>query len=376
MTEVLSFFASCFTKPQWTNFCSYVSALAALTNKSFAGMSDALIERKDASSLSRFLSSFAWSDDAVYQQYLRKIRHLFARQWVSLIIDDSLSRKTGKHLFGVQFHKDHMGGGFVFGHQVVTALLRSRDILLPLLPLLYHKHSSSKIALAREQILLALRYVKLREVVMDSWYMCAELMQLCIERGVTVIGCLKSNRRFTINGRHTKCSKYFRNLDRKKMPRLVANDQTYRYFEALVMLRDVGLVKLLIVQQWRTEHGRWSRPFYLVSTDTRRGALSIITTYTERWSIETFHRDIKQHLGLEACHARRLTSITRHLMLVAVTYAALKLWQCWEKLEGTIGDLVRTLQHDNLTQMLDSIVEENTLEGRRKIAAHLLSKNA
>jgi len=334
-------------------------------------MSTALIEKKHHSSIARFLSSPAWNDAAVYRQYLSKIRHLFARQRVTLIIDDSLSKKTGKHLFGVQFHKDHCGNGYIFGHQVVTALLRTKDVLLPLIPRLYHKESMSKIQLAKEQILLALQHVKVRQVIMDSWYMATELITLCTSKGITVIGCLKSNRLISIHHRWMGVRDYFRRVQRDTMTLVIINDEKYRYHEVLASLKGVGLVKLVIVQQWRNK--KWSRAFYLVSTDTRRSADGIITTYTQRWDIEVFHRDIKQHLGLESCSARRETSITRHLMFVTFTHASLKLWIHWERLEGTIGDAVRLLQHENLAQIIDNVVEMESLQERQRMAAALLS---
>lgn len=371
LTPVLMFFASCFSKPQLANFSTYITSLATLANKSMRSMSASLIEKKHHGSIARFLSSTAWNDARVYHRYLSKIRHLFARQKVSLIIDDSLSKKTGKTLFGVQFHKDHCGNGYVFGHQVVTALLRTKDLLLPLIPRLYHKESMSKIQLAKEQLLLALRYVKVREVIMDSWYMAAEIINLCTSKGIIVIGCLKSNRLICIHHRWTGVRDYFRRVQRSTMTLVIINDENYRYHEVLASLKGVGLVKLVIVQQWR--NNRWSRAFYLVSTDTKRSAEGIITTYTQRWDIEVFHRDIKQHLGLESCSARRETSINRHLMLVTFTHASLKLWMHWENFEGTIGDAVRRLQHQNLAQILDNIVEMEALRDRQKMAASLLS---
>lgn len=334
-------------------------------------MSASLIEKKHYSSIARFLSSTAWNDAAVYHQYLSKIRHLFARQRVTLIIDDSLSKKTGKHLFGVQFHKNHCGNGYVFGHQVVTALLRTKEVLLPLIPRLYHKESMSKIQLAKEQIFLALQHVKVREVIIDSWYMAAELINLCTSKGIAIIGCLKSNRSICLHHRWIGVRDYFRRVQRNTMTLVIVNDEKYRYHEVLVSLKGVGLVKLVIVQQWR--NNRWSRAFYLVSTDTRRSAEGIITTYTQRWDIEVFHRDIKQHLGLESCSARREKSIIRHLMLVTFAHASLKLWMYWEHFEGTLGDAVRMLQHQNLAQILDNIVETEALSERQKMAAALLS---
>jgi hypothetical protein len=371
ITGILSLFASCLSKPQFENFCTYLTGLITLANKNMSAMSNALIEKKSRSSIARFLSSTAWNEQTIYDRYLSKICQHFAGHAMTLIIDDSLSKKTGKHIYGVKFHKSHTGKGFVFGHQVVTALLRSKDILLPLIPKLYNKKSMSKIKLAKEQILLALSYVKIKQVIMDSWYMSAEIITLCTAKGITVIGCVKSNRCINLHRKWINANEYFKRIARNSMTVIIINEEKYRYHEVLVSLKGVGLVKLVITQQWHKT--RWSRAFYLVSTDTKRSAEGIITTYTTRWDIEVFHKDIKQHLGLESCSARRESSITRHLMLVTLAYASLKLWMYFEQHEGTIGDAVRNLQHENLAQILNNIVEMEALKDRQRMAAVLLS---
>lgn len=144
LLPILNLFQSCLSKPQFKHFHDYIGGLLTLSNKSMSGICDALVEKRHTSSMSRFLSSLAWDENGLIVKYLRKIRFVFSREWVSVIIDDTLSEKTGKNIDGVQFHKDHAGGGFVFGHQFVTALLRSRDIILPLVPRFYSKKTASK----------------------------------------------------------------------------------------------------------------------------------------------------------------------------------------------------------------------------------------
>lgn len=339
-------------------------------------MCDALVEKRHASSMSRFLSSLAWDEDGLMVKYLRKIRFMFSRKWVSVIIDDTLSEKTGKNIEGVQFHKDHTGRGFVFGHQFVTALLRSRDIILPLVPQFYSKKTQSKIQIAHDIILLALNYFHVREVILDSWYVCEQIIDLCRLKKIDLIGAIKSNRKIWIKNNWVKLNKFRKRLTTDDFKNHIIDDETYRVYELITKLNKGGLVKILLVQQWIAKDKKWSRTFFLISTNTNRTLTDIIRTYTTRWSIETFHRDAKQNLGLGDYHMQSKRSITRHLMLVTFAYAILQLWMFWKKLKWTIGEAVRYLQGKNFDDLIITIVDENDPIKRREIAQRYLSKNA
>src|SRR3989338_8897813 len=96
-------------------------------------------EEKDQSSLNRFLTESDWNEDDVQDRYVKKISHQTRGKPISLLIDDSISKKTGKQIEEAQYHKDHAGNGYVFGHQIVTALIICMGLLLPLFPKLYSK---------------------------------------------------------------------------------------------------------------------------------------------------------------------------------------------------------------------------------------------
>jgi hypothetical protein len=51
----------------------------------------------------------------------------------------------------------------------------------------------------------------------------------------------------------------------------------------------------------------------------------IITTYVQRWPIETFYQDGKEHLGLDEYRMRDAEAIRKHWCLVFVAYSLLHL---------------------------------------------------
>jgi len=369
LNSVISFAKNCFTKPQFAHFREYLGGLITLHNKTVSGIATASIGWQNQSSLNRFLTCSGWDEKCLEERYLKKLRHEFGREKALLVIDDSLSKKTGKHIAEVQYHKDHASDGYVFGHQIVTAVVMARDKVFPLFPMLYSKKTCSKIQFAKELVSRAHEKLRLKMVVMDSWYMATEIIKHCMNKNLDVIGCFKSNRQVSFEiGEWTKISTHFKTLKKKDFQVTITDDRTYRVHERIVRVKHIGMVKLLISQEWMSDEKKWSRSFYLISTNTEQSAVQIIRTYTNRWTIETFHRDIKQNLGLEAYQLRGRTGITRHLILVTLAYAILKFWARLKNVNYTIGETIRLIQGRIFDDLIITLVEEQD-EGKRWLLA-------
>ncbi|MFZ1040234.1 MAG: transposase, partial [Anaerolineales bacterium] len=63
----------------------------------------------------------------------------------------------------------------------------------------------------------------------------------------------------------------------------------------------------------------------LVSNRVEWTAYRIIATYLQRWPIETFYRDGKEHLGFDEYRMRDAKAIQKHWCLVFVAYSLLHL---------------------------------------------------
>jgi SRSO17 transposase len=377
LDNVINFSKKCFSKPQFTHFREYVGGLITLQHKTISSIAAASVEKQNQSSLNRFLTSSSWDEAQLEKRYMKRIGYELNRGRASLIIDDSISKKVGEHIAEAQYHKNHSGDGYIFGHQIVTALVKSKEKMFPLFPKLYSKKTQSKIEFAKELITHASSKLPLKEVIMDSWYMAVEIIKLCLKKRLDVIGCLKSNRYVSFKpGEWIKLSTKFKSLKKRDFQMMIVDDGTFRVYEQIVRIKHVGMVKLLISQEWMCEDKRWSKPFYLISTNTNKSAAQIIRTYAERWSIETFHRDIKQNLGLQACQVRGRKGIIRHLILVALAYAVLRLWMTLQKVRWTIGEIIGYLQGRVFDDLIITIVEENNVVERWKLAKLFISKTA
>jgi hypothetical protein len=355
-----------------------VGGLITLQNKTVDGISTAKVGKEGQSSLNRFLTEAPWDESALERKYHAQLRLVQGRQSAMLVIDDSLAKKTGKHIDDTQYHKNHVGGQkYIFGHQFVTAGLKFSGQFMPLFPRLYSKRTCSKIEFAKKIIEQSSEIFHVDKLLLDSWYMSKDIIKLALRRGSHVIGCLKSNRTAAFErGEWQKLSAYQKQLKTKNFTLYMIDDQSYRIHERIVRLQSIGFVKLLISRQWMAEDKKWSRPFYLISTDVSLSSVKIIRTYANRWSIETFHRDVKQHLGIEDCQLRGRRGIIRHLILATLAYAILKLWQFRKGIQWTIGETVRYIQGRVFDDLLITIVEENDLQKRWELIEPFISKTA
>lgn len=380
VNKYLSFLKNCFTKPQFNHVKNYVGGLIALNKKTIKNISVSSKEEKNQSNLNRFLTESSWNEDDVQDRYVKKINHQTKGKPVSLIIDDSISKKTGKYIEEAQYHKNHAGKGYVFGHQVVTALIMCMGLLLPLFPKLYSKKTQSKIELAKQVIEYASSKIAISQVIMDSWYVCNDIIKLCLKKGLTLIGNVKSNRVIQFGENDwIKLSKYYKSISRKRkeFQTLLIDDKTYKVHSKIVKLKKVGEIKLIISRQWLEGKKKWSRPFYIISTDVSKSDICVLREYTKRWSIETFHKDIKQNLGLEAYQMRLKKGITRHLILVTLSYAILKLMMFFKKVSWTIGECTKYIQEKEFDDLVIEVVNIDDKNERIKMAKEmLLNENA
>lgn len=377
LDPIINVFKRCFSKPQFPHFRRYVGGLITLENKTIEGIASVSTETLDQSSQNRFLTASPWSEEDVGKRYMTILRRVIGQQGISLIIDDTLSKKTGNHIEETQYHKDHASSGYVFGHQWVTALLHVNNLLLPLFPRLYSKNTSSKIEIAKNLIDDVASTLHVQQVILDSWYTATDIIKRCLKHHIQVVGCLKSNRNISPEpGTWIKLSALRKKLTSKNFTSLKIDDECYRVYEIIARLKHIGMVKVLFTQQWDEEHKKWSKTFFLLSTNTQHSPEKILRIYIQRWSIETFHRDIKQNLGCEAYQMRAKRGIIRHMILVTLAYAILKLWMLRKGVLWTIAQTIRYIRTRLFDELLIAIVEEPQLQRRWEIIGPFIRKSA
>jgi hypothetical protein len=377
LNPVINVFKTCFTKPQFKHFRRYIGGLVTLQNKTIDGISSSSIDNIDQSSQNRFLTSSPWSEEKLQLRYHSKLQHIFHHTSPTLIIDDTLTAKSGHHMEEAQFHKDHCSNGYLFGHQWITSFLIGKQGGFPLFPQLYSKTTMSKIEMAQQIIAYSAKKFHTNRVLLDSWYVTTKVMKTCKKHHVEIIGCLKSNRNISFEtGRWLKLGRWKKTVPKEDYTTIILDDETYRYHNALVRIKSIGIVKVLVTQQWNDEKKEWSKHFFLLATNTALTPAHIIRTYLQRWTIETFHRDVKQNLGCEAYQMRTTKGITRHLILSVLAYAILKLWMQYKKVAWTIGETIRYIQAWLFDTLIINIAKEPDPQRRWQLAKPFIRKSA
>lgn len=253
---------------------------------------------------------------------------------VELILDDTNKPKRGRVMQNVGWLHDHISNKRFQGHNYVQAILRFRGFIIPLGVHLYYKQSfcqqydlafKKKTALAAELIrsFSPPRGVKVR-VLFDSYYLCSEVVKAVKEKGFHFASCLKNNRCLYRGGRKLKVKTYKRNKFKRSEKQWVSETRGAK--KAHYIFVDAGWFDLKGVGQVHvvfSRKGNGRKILGIVTDDPELTAEEVIFAYANRFFIEQFFKDCKQHLGLGQYQNLRLEAAETHLHLVCFAYALL-----------------------------------------------------
>ena len=325
-------YESCFSKPQWNHFNTYIHGLllGERGEKNIQDIADNMLDGRHQSSLNRFLTRHKW--DVQQLNAIRLQQNLSHRDGGVLIVDDTIIEKSGKHMDGVGFLFDHCKGKSVRCHDIVSTHYKHRDQQVPLYFTPYVKEElamqqdvwfKTKIQIALDLFRKSLMKVHPEVVVFDAWYMSKEIVDFLNNRSLTWISSAKSNRLIQVDDTWISVSAYAKTLSKqvfKRINKLVGEQRFKWIYETTVVMKNIGLVNLLILRQRRN-----SKTYtFLVSNNTSLDGLKVLEYYKKRWSIEVFYRDCKQHLGMGEYQVRGLDAVVIHLHLVFLAYTLLK----------------------------------------------------
>ena len=382
-TPLLLAFQPCFTQPSFSSFwavtCAWIlcSGRRSLTRVIQSGQ---LGRFKHFCSFHRFFSQARWNLDdlghCIFQLLLP-----FCPEVLTGAVDDTLARKSGRHIWGADMHHDPLRSTqkqpfFSFGHSWVVFSLHvsfpfapGKVWALPIMVRLYRKRKKVKLApgrngklevkqtgqatgkqyrtrpqLALEMIQTVARWLGPRKLRMlgDSEYAGGS-----ISRHLPINTELIS--RMTMNAALYKLPPLQttgRGRRRKKGARLSSPLQmaqnpksswtkttVYLYgHKVKVCYQSIDALwyssagsRLLRIVVVRDPSGR-RRDDCFFSTDLTLKPTQILETFALRWPLEVCFRDVKQFLGLEDPQNRVSKATLRTAPLISYIYDLVLLW--------------------------------------------------
>lgn len=376
-------FQSCFTQPSFCSFwavtCAWIlcSGRRSLTR---IIQSAQLTEFKHYCSFHRFFSQARWNLDDLGHRVFQLLLPFCAEVLVGAV-DDTLARKSGRHIWGAGMHHDPLRSTqsrpfFAFGHNWVVfslhlsfAFAPHKTWALPLLVRLYRRRKNSKLApgrggkLERKQIGQATdkQYRTRPQLALEMIQMVAGWAG---QRKLRVLGDSayaggSISRQLPANAelisRMTMKAALFqpppaptagRGRRRKKGQRLpnpeqMAQDRSRPWSKTTVRIygRKVKVwyhsidalwyssagQKLLRIVVVRDPNGR-RRDDCFFSTDLTLTAPQILETFALRWPLEVCFRDVKQFPGFEDPQNRVPQAAQRTAPLIFYIYDLALLW--------------------------------------------------
>jgi len=349
--NILPRFSSIFNKAQLRHFGEYLTGLMVSANKTVTGINSQFLDHTDQSSKNHFLTEADWDEKSVTDERLRMVKEQCEKHRITdglLAIDDSLAHKSGKHIEGANWFWDHTEHTYTFAHQLVTSQYVTKFFHVPFHYRLYLKEEDvapgafqSKLDLAIQLIEEAvISEIPFSCVAADSWYFCDKIIKYLASIGKEWVFASKSNRKICVKGLWMPLREFANTLTQKdfkevKITRTNGKVLSVWAFSKTVRMSKVGRVKIVISYLDEPFKGD---PFFLVTNRKEWLAVKILSTYAQRWPIETFYRDAKQNLGLEHCELRILKGIRRHWDLVFLAYTLLQI----ESLSGPLSKWIKS----------------------------------
>jgi SRSO17 transposase len=308
---------SVLAKPQRKHFLIYITGIIWIIK--FRSISEIAREYYDNSpdGLHHFIRNSAKKTselEKINQEYISKS---IKDSKAILIIDDTPCPRKGKKIEGIGVH--HGADGFVKGLCAVTAIIRTSTQQFAWSVKGYYSKKScpdnfkSKVELATEIIDEAQKYISVPlTILMDAWYTCAPILGKIIEAKWTFVAAIKKNRKIILAGRETRIRHLAKGRREYKLIRH-SRKKRFKVAKQIVFLPKIGKVLLFICKY------RANTNFY-ISNDLELSERKMVKLYSQRFMIEFFHKDIKQHLGFREIFVRSRHSVQKHWTLVAIAY--------------------------------------------------------
>src|SRR6476619_2596000 len=366
LADLLAVFWPCFTAPTFPTFVGLLVGLIAQTRRrTVCGMlTGAGLEQVwHHSRAHRMFANARWSGDALGLALADLIvaRLLPADSAVTIAIDDTLFKRSGKKVFGVTWHHDGAAKGpkpsasancWVVAGIIVHLPFLSRPVCLPVLARLWRPRHTGKIAHARDLAeLIAARYPdRTVRVVGDAAYVGERLRD--VDGRITWTSQLKVTSvlhelpppRTGRSGRpRTRGPRLGTPTDlaaaatagarwRATRVRRYGRTDTVQITERVCLwygcFRSRTVRVILVRDDKPRTRDRDDRGYGLplVTTDLDSSAEDLVARYASRWGIEQAFADARQIVGVGEARNRTRRAVQRTVPFGLICFSVVTVW--------------------------------------------------
>jgi len=201
-----------------------------------------------------------------------------------------------------------------------------------------HEAFQSKIDLACSLIRSALTQgIPFQVALFDGWYLCPQIVALLKEEEKDYISILKRDRKLNTDSFRLEdesgqeivfeettmqVQALVPQIPKSAFKEIKIKDKSYGCFSISMTLNTLGRVRLVVSYDNQDLSGTYA---LLGTNRTDWESKKILSTYLQRWPIETFYRDGKQHLGFDKDQRMSRPSIEKHWSCVFTAHTMLHL---------------------------------------------------
>jgi len=314
--------------------------------------------RRSQSGYYRWLSDGKWRLEVFFRCLFDLIVRTFRLSSLELVLDDTLSPKWGRGIFGTGLHFDHAARprpGYIWGHNwvVLAAVVQAGPwawVALPFWVALYRLEARCRRGEFRTrhelaaEALLAVRvwFSGPIRLLADGAYFNRSLVGPARALAMGVVSRLRADARLR-EVRPRKQPKGKRGRKPKHgpwLPRLSVLARQGRAFETAgvrIYRKTVTLRLRQVVAWWpplecevkvviTRDPRRPKRVAYLVTTDLGMSAVEVVEAFARRWTIEQMFSVAKNQLGFDSAEVRKERSVRRHAALCLALVTFVEVW--------------------------------------------------
>ncbi len=324
LRNFLSFYKKCFSRPQYKNFRDFITGLIVSDNKTIQEIADCF-GRVDQSSLNRFITFSEWDELKINDVRISQIKQKLNLKKGILICDPTMLHKTGKHMEKANYHYSGVTKEKEWGHCLVNSFFTDGENEFPVRADFYLREEDTDVQhpfktirdICLEQLDYALKKLPIWLFMADAGLYADFVIKDIKLRGLKyIIGTRISNNISIDRKKRISIEEYLNTLTDDNFKPYFINGETYFLHSIEVSERGVGREKLLVSYKVGDEEN--VRVY--VTNLLKQSDETLMNLLLQRWTIEVWHRDAKQHLGLEDYQVRKYRGIQKVVPAILVAY--------------------------------------------------------